>query len=32
VQQHAGSFIAHTDAGTGAERPRFIKDVNRPDF
>jgi uncharacterized protein (DUF983 family) len=26
VQQHAVSFIAHTEAGTGAELPRFIKD------
>jgi hypothetical protein len=26
VQQHAASFIAHTEAGTGAELPRFIKD------
>lgn len=26
VQQHAASFIAHTEASTGAERPRFIKD------
>ena len=25
-QQHAGSFIAHTEASTGAELPRFIKD------
>ena len=26
VQQHAASFIAHTEASTGAELPRFIKD------
>ena len=26
VQQHAASFIAHTEAGTGSELPRFIKD------
>ena len=26
VQQHAASFIAHTEASTGAEWPRFIKD------
>jgi hypothetical protein len=26
VQQHATSFIAHTEANTGAEVPRFIKD------
>ena len=26
VQHHAASFIAHTDASTGAELPRFIKD------
>jgi hypothetical protein len=26
VQQHAASFIAHTEASTGAEPPRFIKD------
>lgn len=26
VQQHAAGFIAHTEASTGAERPRFIKD------
>jgi hypothetical protein len=26
VQQHAAGFIAHTEAGTGAELPRFIKD------
>jgi hypothetical protein len=26
VQQHATSFIAHTEANTGAELPRFIKD------
>ena len=25
VQQHAASFIAHTEASTGAELPRFIK-------
>lgn len=25
VQQHAASFIAHTEAGTGAELARFIK-------
>ena len=25
VQQHAAGFIAHTDASTGAELPRFIK-------
>jgi hypothetical protein len=26
VQQHAASFIAHTEASTDAELPRFIKD------
>jgi acyl-coenzyme A thioesterase PaaI-like protein len=26
VQQHTASFIAHTEASTGAELPRFIKD------
>lgn len=26
VQQHAASFIAHTEASNGAELPRFIKD------
>ena len=26
VQQHAASFIAHTEASTGGELPRFIKD------
>jgi hypothetical protein len=26
VQQHAASFIAHTESSTGAELPRFIKD------
>ena len=26
VQQHAATFIAHTEASTGAELPRFIKD------
>ncbi len=26
VQQHAASFIAHTEARTGAELPRFITD------
>jgi uncharacterized protein (DUF983 family) len=26
VQQHAASFIAHTEASTGAELPRFIED------
>jgi hypothetical protein len=26
VQQHMASFIAHTEARTGAERPRFVKD------
>jgi hypothetical protein len=26
VQQHAASFIAHTEVSTGAELPRFIKD------
>jgi uncharacterized protein (DUF983 family) len=26
VQQHAASFVAHTEASTGAELPRFIKD------
>ena len=25
VQQHAASFVAHTEASTGAELPRFIK-------
>jgi hypothetical protein len=27
VQQHAARFIAHTEASTGAELPRFIKDA-----
>lgn len=26
AQQHAVSFIAHTEASTGCELPRFIKD------
>jgi len=26
VQQHAASFIAHTQASTGAELPRFVID------
>jgi hypothetical protein len=26
VQQHAASFVAHAEASTGAELPRFIKD------
>ena len=26
VQQHAASFIAHTEASAGAELPRFVKD------
>jgi len=26
VQQHAAGFIAHTEASTGSELPRFIKD------
>jgi len=26
VQQHAASHIAHADANTGAELPRFVKD------
>ncbi len=26
VQQHAASFFAHTEASTGSELPRFIKD------
>jgi hypothetical protein len=26
VQQRAASFIAHTEASTGNELPRFIKD------
>ena len=26
VQQHAASFIAHTEASMGAELPRFVKD------
>jgi len=26
VQQHAASFFAHTEASTGAELPRFVKD------
>jgi hypothetical protein len=26
IQQHAASFIAQTDASTGAELPRLIKD------
>ena len=25
VQQHAASFIAHTEANTGADAPRFVK-------
>lgn len=25
VQQHAASFIAHTEASTGSQLPRFIK-------
>jgi hypothetical protein len=25
VQEHAASFIAHTEAGTGSELPQFIK-------
>jgi hypothetical protein len=25
VKQHAASFIAHTEANTGSELPRFIK-------
>jgi hypothetical protein len=27
VQEHAASFIGHTEASTGAEPPRFIKDA-----
>ena len=30
VQQHASSFITHTEASTGAELPRFIKDGFAP--
>jgi hypothetical protein len=26
VQQHAASFVTHTEAGTGARLPRFVKD------
>ncbi|OQZ07393.1 MAG: hypothetical protein B6D36_00140 [Planctomycetes bacterium UTPLA1] len=26
VQQHAASFIAHTEANAGSELPRFFKD------
>ena len=26
MQQNAASFIAHTEAGTGSDLPRFIKD------
>ena len=26
IRQHAASFIAHTEAGTGSALPRFIKD------
>lgn len=26
VQQHVANFIAHTDASTGSETPRLIKD------
>ena len=26
VQQHAAGFTTHTEASTGAELPRFIKD------
>lgn len=26
VQQHAAGFVPHTEANTGAELPRFIKD------
>jgi len=26
VRQHGAGFIAHTEASTGAELPRFIKD------
>ena len=26
VQQHAADFIAHTEASTGGELPRFVKD------
>ena len=26
VQQHAASFIVHTEASTGSELPRFIKE------
>jgi hypothetical protein len=26
VQENAASFIAHTEASTGAELPRFMKD------
>ncbi len=27
VQQHAASFIAHTEASTGADLPHFVKDA-----
>ena len=26
LQQHAASFVAHTEASTGAQLPRFVKD------
>jgi hypothetical protein len=26
VQQHAASFVAHTEASTGSRLPRFVKD------
>jgi hypothetical protein len=26
VQQHAASFVNHTEASTGAELPRFVKE------
>jgi hypothetical protein len=26
VQQHTASVFAHTEASTGGERPRFVKD------
>lgn len=26
AQQHAASFVAHSEASTGSEVPRFIKD------
>lgn len=32
MQQHAASFIAHTEASTGAELPRLIKDVIKDGF